>query len=146
MDMTSLLMDNESKRYVNEYKNPLDPKRYPKAATSAVINPSEHFNFFTSLRELEDTDLPSAHFRAGFSRTGPWWPWMKMGGKHAQGSLFGRMHSHKRNRGFDDIPPKVLAYAEANCPDYLEPCEDWDDGFPIGTWEAYARSVPPEIP
>ena len=67
-----------------------------------------------------------------------------MGRVQPQGALFGRMHSHKRNRGLEDIPPKVLAYAERHHPEYLEPCQDWDDGFPIGTWEAYARSVPPE--
>jgi hypothetical protein len=24
--------------------------------------------------------------------------------------------------------------------------DDWDDGGPISTWEAYARDVPPEVP
>ena len=38
----------------------------------------------------------------------------------------------------------ALDYAEKHHPEYLEPCDDWDDGFPIGTWEAYARDVPPE--
>lgn len=68
-----------------------------------------------------------------------------MGLQHPQGALFGRMHSHKQNNGLGDIPAKVLAYAEKHCPEYLEPCTDWDDGFLIGTWEAYARGVPPEI-
>ena len=132
--------------YTHRYRNPVTADKWPSACTGEFINPSEHFTFSTAAAELEDRSNPCARFNCGFTRLSPWWPWMKMGGKHAQGSLFGRMHSHKRNRGFGDIPPKVLAYAEANCPDYLEPCEDWDDGFPIGTWEAYARSVPPEIP
>ena len=70
---------------------------------------------------------------------------MKMGLAAPDGMLFGRMHSHKMNRGFEDLPPRLLAHAELHCPEYLEPCRDWDDGFPIGTWEAYAQSVPPEI-
>ena len=70
---------------------------------------------------------------------------MMMGGSDVNGGLFGRMHSRKSDEGFTDIPPILMAYAEKNCPDYLEPCTDWDDGYPIGTWEAYARDVPPEI-
>ena len=70
---------------------------------------------------------------------------MRMGGSGIDGVLFGRMHSRKSDDGLVDIPPKVLAYAEQHHPEYLEPCTDWDDGFPIGTWEAYARSVAPEI-
>jgi hypothetical protein len=37
-----------------------------------------------------------------------------------------------------------LDYTEKHYSEYLEPCTDWDDGGPIGTWEAYARDVPPE--
>ena len=59
--------------------NPLPPTAYPRSSTGATINPSEHFTIYTSLAELEDRSLPSAHFRAGFSRVSPWWPWMRMG-------------------------------------------------------------------
>ena len=68
-----------------------------------------------------------------------------MGKSGIKGALFGRMHSHKGNRGYEDIPRLILDYAERHHPEFLEPCEDWDDGFPIGTWEAYAREVPPEV-
>ena len=67
-----------------------------------------------------------------------------MGDSGIEGALFGRMPSHKANRGFDDIPRKILDYTEQKHPEFLEPCTDWDDGFPIGTWEAYAREVTPE--
>ena len=67
-----------------------------------------------------------------------------MGQSGVDGVLFRRMHSHKSNSGHDDIPAKVLAYAEKHHPQYLEPCSDWDDGAPIGTWEAFARDVPAE--
>ena len=70
---------------------------------------------------------------------------MRMGQSGIDGMLFGRMHSHKSNNGYDDIPAKVLSYAEKHHPHYLEPCTDWDDGSPIGTWEAYARDVAPEV-
>ena len=69
---------------------------------------------------------------------------MKMGHAQPEGVLFGRMHSYKRNRGLEDIPARVRDYTEKHAPEYLEPADDWDDGFPIGTWEAYARQVEPE--
>lgn len=132
--------------YTHRYKNPVTPEGWPKASTGAFINPSEHFTFTTRLAELQDRSNPSAQFQCGFSRISPWWPWMRMGGSGVDGVLFGRMHSHKTNIGFDEIPPKVLAYTEKNYPEFLEAPDDWDDGFPIGTWEAYARDVPPEKP
>ena len=53
--------------------------------------------------------------------------------------------SYKIVSFYEDVTWKeILAYAEKHHPDYLEPCGDWDDGFPIGTWEAYAREIPPE--
>ena len=132
--------------YAHDYPNPVDPLRWPSASTGERINPSEHFTIYTSWEDLADLSTPTAHFRAGFSRISPWWPWMRMGGHELAetGVVFGRMFSHKGLKGPGDIPPKVLGYAQKHHPDYLEPCSEWDDGFPIGTWEAYARAVPPE--
>lgn len=131
--------------YTHRYRNPVVADKWPKASTGDYINPSEHFTFACDLAELEDRDNPSARYHCGFSRLSPWWPWMRMGQSGVEGVLFGRMHSHKSCAGFTDIPPKVLDYTEKHYPDYLVPSDDWDDGFPIGTWEAYAREVPPEI-
>ena len=131
--------------YTHRYRNPVTPQKWPKASTGEFINPSEHFTFACALSDIEDPDVPSVPFDCGFSRLSPFWPWMMMGQSGIDGFLFGRMHSHKSNSGYDDIPTKVLAYAEKHHPEYLEACTDWDDGFPIGTWEAYARDVTPEI-
>ena len=131
--------------YTHRYRNPVSRDKWPKASTGEYINPSEHFTFGCALVELEDRDVPSAAFDCGFSRLSPFWPWMRMGHSNVDGVLFGRMHSHKSNSGFDDIPAKILAYAEKHHPHYLEPCTDWDDGAPIGSWEAYARDVQPEV-
>ncbi|MGK0499450.1 MAG: hypothetical protein ACJAYG_001091 [Oceanicoccus sp.] len=131
--------------YTHRYKNPVTAEKWPKACTGPYINPSEHFTFATPLQELQDRSNPCATFNCGFSRMSPWWPWMKMGGSGIDGVLFGRMHSHKSNNGYVDIPSKVLAYTEQYYPEFLEPVEDWDDGFPMGTWEAYARDVKPEV-
>lgn len=130
--------------YTHRYRNPVTPERWPAASTGEFINPSEHFTFFCDAAELEDRSVDCARFTCGFSRLSPWWPWMKMGQKHPEGTLFGRMHSYKQNRGYDDIPRLVMDYTERHHPEYLEPCDDWDDGAPLGTWEAYAREVAPE--
>ncbi|GMG86277.1 DUF1838 domain-containing protein [Biformimicrobium ophioploci] len=131
--------------YTHRYRNPVTPELWPKASTGPYINPSEHFTFSSPLKEISDRDTPSASFSCGFSRLSPWWPWMKMGQSGIDGVLFGRMNSHKSNQGLVDVPRKVLDYTERYHPEYLEPCTDWDDGFPIGTWEAYARDVAPEV-
>ena len=130
--------------YTHRYRNPVTSDCWPKASTGEFINPSEHFTFNSRFSEIADRDNPCAKFHCGFSRLSPWWPWMRMGQSGIEGSLFGRMHSHKSDKGLEDIPRKVLDYAGRHYPQYLEPCEDWDNGFPIGTWEVYARDVPPE--
>jgi hypothetical protein len=131
--------------YAHEYPNPVTPSGWPQASTGPVINPSEHFTIFTSRAEMEDRDRPSAHFRAGFSRLSPFWPWMRMGGSGVEGVMFGRLFSRTTHRGFDDVPPKILARIEHDCPDYLEFPTDWDMGPILSTWEAFARDVPREV-
>lgn len=130
--------------YTHHYRNPVTTDKWPLASTGEFINPSEHFTFSTPWGELADRSNPCATFQCGFSRLSPWWPWMRMGGSGIEGGLFGRMHSHKSNRGYEDIPPAILAYVQRHHPEYLQPCDDWDDGFPIGTWEAYAQQIPAE--
>jgi uncharacterized protein DUF1838 len=131
--------------YAHCYSNPVTADKWPKASTGPVINPSEHFTFDTSYKQLADRDNPSALYSAGFSRLSPWWPWMKMGKSGVNGILFGRMFSIKGAGGLDDIPRPILDYTVKNHPDYLEPCQDWDNGGPIGTWEAYAKQVKAEV-
>jgi hypothetical protein len=73
---------------------------------------------------------------------------MEMGGTpYADGSLFGRMFSHKGLEGYDDVPPKVLAYIEKHAPDALTLPDHWNpDNARVETWKAYAKDVPPENP
>ncbi len=131
--------------YAHEYTNPVTAAKWPKANTDPRINPSEHFVFYTPQNIMDDRDAPSAPFHSGFFRQGPWWPWMLMGGSGVDGVLIGRMHSYKITGTLEDYPKKVLDYAEKHYPAYFDPADDWEDGFPIGTWEAYARDMPPEV-
>ena len=44
----------------------------------------------------------------------------------------------------DDVPQKIFEHVATNFPDFLESPDDWDDGHPLTTWEAYARDITPE--
>ena len=134
--------------YTHEYTNPVTPEGWPRSSTGPRISPSEHFTFPVSRRQLEDRDVPSVRFIAGFSRISQFWPFMEMGGTpYANGSLFGRMFSHKGLSGFGDVPPKVLAYIEKHTPHMLELPKGWEPrNDRVETWKAYALDVPPENP
>jgi len=132
--------------YTHEYTNPVTPQGWPRSSTGSRITPSEHFTFNFSRQKLEDRDIPSSRFTAGFSRLSQFWPFMEMGGTpYADGALFGRMFSHKGLQGYADVPPKLLAYMEKNAPEYLSLPDHWNPGNArVDTWKAYATDVPPE--
>ena len=134
--------------YTHEYTNPVTPAGWPKSSTGERITPSEHFTFQVNKTELEDRDLPTCRMTAGFSRISECWPFMQMGGtEFANTTLFGRMHSHKGLKGYDEVPPKVLAYIEKHAPEYLELPDHWEIGNKrVDTWKAYAQDIAPENP
>lgn len=131
--------------YTHEYTNPVTPEGWPRSSTGARITPSEHFTFNFSKRALEDRDLPTVRFTAGFSRVSQCWPFMQMGGTpYADAVLFGRMFSHK-GLGLADVPPKLLAYIEKHAPEFLTVPDGWvPDNSRVDTWKAYAQDIPPE--
>ena len=138
--------------YAHEYPNPVVPSLFPRASTGERINPSEHFVIYTSRAELEDPSLPTAHFRAGFSRVSPWWPWMRMGGftfdtpvGRSNGVMTGRMFSRSCRRGLDDVPRPLVERVLRDDASMLEPPTDWEVGPILSTWEAFARDTPPEV-
>lgn len=132
--------------YAHEYTNPVTAEGWPSYSTGPRITPSEHFMMYASLDEVENRDLPTARMRAGFARMSECWPWMRMGRSELRGStLFGRMHSHKGLNGYDEVPPKVLAYIEKHAPEYLTLPDHWNStNKRIETWGAFAMDVPPE--
>ena len=131
--------------YSHEYTNPVTKDKWPKAHTTKVINPSEHFSFYIPQTIMNDRSIASSPFHAGFMRTSPWWPWMKMGNKVIDGCLFGRMHSYQITGTIDDIPKVVLDRVVRDHPDLLEKQSGWGQTNPKGTWEAYSQEVKPEI-
>lgn len=132
--------------YIHRYRNPLDPKVYPRESTGEYISPAEHFMFSASYAELADRSLPSANFHAGFFRVGQFWPWMLMGDARVPGYLTARSHSYKLKPGVQNVPPKVLAWCEKNRPDFLEMPVDGPDTQPRDTWLGYRLEREPVPP
>lgn len=132
--------------YTHEYTNPVTREGWPRSSTGDRISPSEHFTFNVNKTQLEDRSLPTIRMNAGFSRISQFWPFMEMGGtEFANGSLFGRMFSHKGLSGFGEVRPKILAYIEKNAPGFLELPPGWTPkNDRVETWKAYAQDVPPE--
>ncbi|SVE07996.1 uncharacterized protein METZ01_LOCUS460850, partial [marine metagenome] len=60
--------------YSHEYTNPVTKDRWPKAHTTKIINPSEHFSFYIPQTIMNDRSIESSPFHAGFMRISPWWP------------------------------------------------------------------------
>ena len=131
--------------YSHEYTNPVTKDKWPKAHTTKIINPSEHFSFYIPQTIMNDRSIESSPFHAGFMRTSPWWPWMKMGNQLIDGCLFGRMHSYQITGTIEDIPKVVLDRVKRDHPDLLEKQSGWGQTNPKGTWEAYSQEVKPEI-
>lgn len=129
-----------------EVPNPVTPEAFPKASTGAVINPSEHFTFFTPAAELEDRSRSWSTMLAGFFRQTPWLPWMRMGDSGVQAVLFARSHSYKITGGLDNIPRPLLARLERDHPDMLVAPTEWVDAPVASTWSYYAATAPKEVP
>lgn len=137
--------------YAHIYRNPVTPEGYPGYSTGPIVTPSEHFTLSVSHRQLVDRDQPTCRMIAGFSRLSECWPFMRMGKAKDPAvrelTLFGRQFSHKGLKGYDDVPPKVLAYIEKNAPGFLELPKDWPiRNDRLETWKAFVMDVPPETP
>jgi len=134
--------------YTHDYANPVTPEGWPRSSTGPRVTPSEHFTFQVSKKELEDRDIDTCRMTAGFSRISECWPFMEFGGtEFADATMFGRMHSHKGLKGYDEVPPKVLAYIEKHAPEFLTLPDSWEIvNKRVDTWKAYAQDIPPENP
>lgn len=107
-EMTSMLLDMPL-----EYPNPLQPDAYPKQSTGKVYLASEHFGYMVRTADLVNQKLASAPVYYNWFRTGPWLPWMNMGGK--QGYLLYSGVGSKLS-GWDALPADVREYTLKHFP------------------------------
>jgi len=64
-----------------KWKNVLDPKVWKRESTGDYVRVTESEWYTVALADLEDPTLTSIDYVGGWSRLGPWLPWMFMGGK-----------------------------------------------------------------
>lgn len=109
-DMTSMLLDVPLM-----YPNPLQPDAFPKESTGATYLASEHFGYLVKHKDLVNDRLNSAPVTYTWFRTGPWLPWMNMGGKPGY-LIYSGVGS--KLRGWDDVPADVRAFTLKHYPLY----------------------------
>ncbi len=104
------------------YPNPLSPDEFPEESSGPMYTGSEHFMFFTPRAAIDDPSLKSAPASYGWTRIGPWLPWMKMG--TAPGNLLYIAQGHKV-AGIDDLPADMRERIARDFPQYATAPDSW---------------------
>ena len=97
------------------YPNPLLPAEFPAESAGATYTGSEHFTFFSKVKDLDDGKATSVPATWAWARTGPWLPWMKMGTR--AGYVLYSGHGKKFLK-FEELPADVREFTKANFPQY----------------------------
>ena len=109
-----------------KWKNVLDPKVWKRESTGEWVRVTESEWYTASLADIENPDLASVPYVGGWSRLGPWLPWMFMGGKPG----------HLRYRG---KKTKLSSITELN-----EPLRGYVEKFPLAHHAPTQYSEPNE--
>ncbi len=120
------------------YPNPLLPADYPAESSGPNYLASEHFTFFSKLRDLDDSKLNSVPSTWAWARTGPWLPWMKMGTR--PGGLLYSGHGKKFMK-FEDLPADIRDYTRTNYPLYMMSPSTYVTPNET-SWTYYKKQVP----
>jgi hypothetical protein len=121
------------------YKNPLQPDKWPRESSGENAQVSEMMRYFVSRKDLENPKLTSVPYVGTWHRVTPWLPWMLMGQTPGHCLYTATM------TGFDSaekLPKVLLDYAKKHCPDVLKaPTEDY--GPSHSSLEHYAKQQKP---
>jgi hypothetical protein len=121
--------------------NPLDPKVWKRESAGPMIDVGEFYMITGSRRLVLDPKVTNVPATGSWTRIGPFLPWMLMG--QAPGHLFYRSAT-KKITGPEALPPKLVAYARAHYPEFLNFPTDWS--VPIeSSWEVFKRSRTPHV-
>ncbi len=104
------------------YPNPLPPKEFPKQSSGEMYMGSEHFMFFTPRAAIEDPALTQAPASYGWTRTGPWLPWMEMG--QAPGGLLYIAQGNKK-ASIAELPADIQERVRTTYPEYATAPKEW---------------------
>ena len=104
------------------YPNPLQPAQFPAESSGPMYIGSEHFMFFTPRAALEDPALSQVPVTYGWTRVGPWLPWMKLGTR--AGGLLYVAQGNKR-ASVDELPEDIRARIARHYPEYATAPAQW---------------------
>ena len=117
------------------YPNPLSPKDFPKQSSGELYVGSEHFMFFTPRAAMEDPSLTQAPTTYGWTRTGPWLPWMEMG--QAPGGLLYVAQGNKK-ASISELPADIQERVRTTYPEYATAPKKWVEPN-MTSWTVYKQ-------
>lgn len=122
------------------YPNPLQPDEYPAASSGETYVGSEHFTFFAPIDAMGDPALTQVPVTYGWTRLGPWLPWMGMG--RAEGGLLYVGQGNKK-ASIDELASDIRERIHTTYPEYATAPREWKT--PNATsWTEYRRLHPPQ--
>ena len=104
------------------YPNPLTPKDFPKQSSGEMYMGSEHFMFFVPRSEIQDPAVKQAGVTYGWTRVGPWLPWMEMG--QAPGGLLYVAQGNKK-ASIKDLAADIQERVLSTYPEYATAPKTW---------------------
>lgn len=117
------------------YPNPLQPDQFPAESSGPTYMGSEHFMFFAPRAALADPALKSVPVTYGWTRVGPWLPWMRLGTR--PGSLLYIAQGNKR-ASVDELPADIRERVRSHYPEYTRAPETWVQPN-VTSWSYYKQ-------
>lgn len=117
------------------YPNPLQPDAFPAESSGPTYMGSEHFMFFAPRADLENPALKSVPVTYGWTRIGPWLPWMKLGMR--PGNLLYIAQGNKR-ASVGELPADVQELVRSRYPEYAHAPETWVQPN-VTSWSYYKQ-------
>ena len=104
------------------YPNPLTPAEFPKESSGAMYTGSEHFAFFAPTAQMDDSNVKQVAVQVGWTRIGPWLPWMEMG--QADGRLLYVGQGNKK-ASIAELPADIQERVRTQYPEYASAPSEW---------------------
>ncbi|QOW21968.1 MULTISPECIES: DUF1838 family protein [Lysobacteraceae] len=117
------------------YPNPLPPKDFPKQSSGEMYTGSEHFMFFVPRVQMEDPARSQADVSYGWTRIGPWLPWMEMG--QAPGNLLYIAQGNKK-ASISALPADIQERVRSTYPEYATAPREWVEPN-MTSWTLYKQ-------
>lgn len=117
------------------YPNPLQPEEFPAESSGPMYVGSEHFMFFAPRAQMDDPALAQVDATVGWTRIGPWLPWMEMGG--IEGRLLYVGQGNKKAL-VAELPADIQERIHRDYPEYAHAPSGWVEPN-VTSWTYYKR-------